>query len=692
MIFEELQIENFRQFEDRQSLSFAVDTAANVTVIHGFNGSGKTTLLNAFIWALYNTFTPDFVDTDRLESEAAFSKLPAGRELVTSVRLKFEDRGRRYTAERKRVVLKTETGERRVSGSDVLTLRYIDETGEVQEPHGPEDLLEQLMPRPLAPFFFFNGERIERLAGPGAYDEVKSGVKVLLDIEIFDRAIDHLNSREVAGKFRNEVAEHSGTEGKRASEERTQLLEAKEELEEQLKQFTKNYEALLAERDTIDSKLSAMPELAKWQAQREAGEREEKSIKMQLKETRSDIAKILSRHGYLVFAPDAIKEAEELLAAAHQKGELPVPMKRQFVDDLLSSGLCICGEKLEAGSQRYDTVAAWRDRVILGELEAAVNVTKAQLIPLFSRRDKALKDLDHYQKLREDGQRRLRELEEELSELSSKIGKREHGEDPVRLEARRRKIDAEVHDIKLAVHDKQKEIDGLTARIHEKDIEIDNLEEADARGKLAQRRLRAVSNVISAFEKIRALRQVDLRTDLTKRLNEVWSRIAIKDYEAELDEDYHLRLTKEIAGNAEPVRGASTGEKQVLSLAFIGSLVDKARSTYQHSGSAAAGFFQGGLYPLVMDSPFGSLEDEYRRDVAEWIPTLAPQVIVLVSESQWRREVEEKLHSKIGREWILECSTQKNRSRDIALHGREYKYVVESEDGFERTKLVEVQV
>ena len=58
----------------------------------------------------------------------------------------------------------------------------------------------------------------------------------------------------------------------------------------------------------------------------------------------------------------------------------------------------------------------------------------------------------------------------------------------------------------------------------------------------------------------------------------------------------------------------------------------------------------GGLYPVVIDSAFGSLEVEYRRDVAKWIRSLSPQIILLVSETQWRREVEEELQPFIGKE------------------------------------------
>jgi len=178
---------------------------------------------------------------------------------------------------------------------------------------------------------------------------------------------------------------------------------------------------------------------------------------------------------------------------------------------------------------------------------------------------------------------------------------------------------------------------------------------------------------------------------LSQRLSEVWSRIAIKNYQAKLDDGYHLCLTKNIGGIEEPVRGASTGEKQVLSLAFIGSLVDKARATYDEQPDKKS-LFKGGLYPLVIDSAFGQLEPEYKRDVAKWIPTLAPQVIILVSESQWKQEVEQELQPRIGSEWILQCSTTKERTKTINLRGREYPYVVKSNHEFEQTQIVEVEV
>ena len=93
----------------------------------------------------------------------------------------------------------------------------------------------------------------------------------------------------------------------------------------------------------------------------------------------------------------------------------------------------------------------------------------------------------------------------------------------------------------------------------------------------------------------------------------------------------------------------------------------------------------------MIDSAFGSLEVEYRRDVAKWIPTLSPQVILMVSQSQYRQEVEKELLPRVGKEWILKCETRKNATRDITIFGRSYPYVLQATDGFERTTFVEVE-
>lgn len=694
MIFKELHLQNFRQFYGEQAIVFATDTKQKkVTVLHGFNGAGKTTLLNAFTWLLYREFSPDFEDSDRLETEVAFKNLSPGERLVVSVRLDFEDRNRNYQAIRSEEIIKDESG-KRIVGSMKLSLVCISETGEFEEIQNPQDSLERMLPKPLYPFFFFNGERIERLANEDAYEEVEEGVKILLDIELFDRAIKHLDEGQhsISKRLRDEIASHSGQEGELARQELEALEQELSQRSSELEQARRNEASLKDRRNQIYAKFRTLTEVAPLHKEREEKEKQFNDTKIQLADKRTELCKVLSQHGYLILMPQVIEKAEAVLAKAYKQGDIPVKIKRQFVEDLLHLGRCICKRELLEGEPPYQEVLQWRNLSKLSDLEEVVNLTMSSVERLKERREKAIQEMNRLQQKREELQLNLKKLDEALSEISHKIKHFGHSEDPAKLESQLEKTDKQIEDHRIYIRQREKAVQRLEQQIQEKNQEIRHLDKADAQGQMAQRRLGSVQKVIELFKQIRRIRYEELRKDLSTRLKEIWDRIAIKDYQALVDEGFHLRLTKMIGGEMELVRGASTGEKQVLSLAFVGSLLDKAKSSYEQARQNPNAMFHGGLYPLVMDSPFGSLEDEYRRGVARWLPTLAPQLIIMVSETQWRTEVEQELQQYMGREWVLCCETPKSRSRNVEFRGQTYEYVIQSVDQTEKTTVREVHV
>jgi DNA sulfur modification protein DndD len=688
MIFQRLTITNFRQFYGEHKLDLATAAKANVTVVHGANGSGKTTLLNALTWLLYKAFSPDFEDSERLESERSFSELAPGQEVDVSVELVFEDRGLMYSVKRVLTVAKDTEGSRRPR-PDYLSVRYTDEAGEFQERKDPQSFIEYLLPPPLIPFFFFNGERIERLAGAGAYNEVEEGVKLLLDLELFDRSIQHLDGM-IGKQLRDEIANHSGDEGKQVKQKLDKLEAELENIQSAKKQHEANQTALSVEREEVDNKLAAMPELAKLQAERTGTEAELARVKREIGEARSDIGRALSRDGYLIVGYGALTKAQTLLDNAHKAGELPIKIKRQFVDELLNRGNCICNRELTKGTAYYESVLEWKNRVGSEALDAAVTATNSEMPSLVLRKDRAIAEIDRLQKKREDLRRDQRLLTERLGELDQEVKKKAHGEDQQKLQERREQIDEQLGRIKLDLHDCLKNEVELEGKRKDLNAALKEISKGDEAARKAEKRLEAVGRVSDALKRIRTLRHDDLRVDLSGRIAGIWNRISVKEYRAELDDKYHLKLTKPIGAAFEPVRGASTGEKQLLSLAFVGSLVDKARDTYERDGGKGGGLFRGGLYPIVMDSAFGNLESEYRRGVAAGLPALAPQVIIFVSETQWRQEVEQELDPRIGRQYVLRLATRKKKGRTIQLHNKDYEYIVESPDSYDQTSVIEV--
>jgi len=683
-----MKIRNFRQFYGEQSMEFAIggETGRNITVVHGYNGSGKTALLNAFVWCLYGETTPDLEHPDLLHNERAVDEAEIGKELSVSVLLEFDMGDARYQVRRTRKTVKsgaTTLGE----ATHDLELYKIDETGNLASVGKNDELrqrmIEQFLPKTLYPFFFFNGERVEKLASEGAYDDVEAGVKTLLDIEIFERGERHLTTA-VARALRDELQALGDGEIKDAIDDLKKLEGEADKLLQKRAQHLANIKAINVEIEKIkqiQGEIEAVAELVK----------EEKRLTEELRvvdeaiaEARKVMAKELSKNGYLAFGDGVLEKTGELVHDARQRGEIPAKIKPQFVDDLIASGQCICGRPIGAESPEHSSLMSWRNATGLAEFEEQINQTSAYLRPLVDRRKNFYEALDTYNERVSSFHHRRKELRDDLDLIREQLGDKTHGEDVAKLQERVRQLEMQRSEEMAEVKVCDKELMANAEKQGELKRKIKKLQVQDKRANVVRQQLEAVDNVARAFKEIALVQKNDVREALSASIREIWEDAAIKDYSASVSEDYRLQLTKRVGSTEQPVVGASTGEKQVLALSFVGSLVKKARENA--SSNQDLGF--GGQYPLVMDSPFGSLEDDYRAKVAEWVPRLADQVIVIVSMSQWRHEVETAMRGRIGREYILELHTSKTGTdRKILVQGEERPYVVSSNDPNERTEL-----
>jgi DNA sulfur modification protein DndD len=94
-----------------------------------------------------------------------------------------------------------------------------------------------------------------------------------------------------------------------------------------------------------------------------------------------------------------------------------------------------------------------------------------------------------------------------------------------------------------------------------------------------------------------------------------------------------------------------------------------------------------------MDSPFGQLGRDFRKGIAQWIPDLAPQVVILVSNSQYEGAVEEILGQtkRVGKRYYLRYhgpSLKKDAVPVLTVNGIEYEQYREANE--EMTEIVEI--
>ncbi|MDV2995085.1 MAG: hypothetical protein N4J56_004739 [Chroococcidiopsis sp. SAG 2025] len=187
-----IQLCNFRSFYGKTpEIILATGTEQNTTIIHGNNGAGKTSLLNAFTWVLYERFSAAFASVEQLVNKRAIAEVRLGAAVECWVEVSWEHEGKRYRTKRNCRVYKNESdidaGKSElfmyVSGGDGRW--YI-------PPEHPEEIINQILPSSLHQYFFFDGERIEQIVRSDKRTEIAEATKMLLGVEVLNRAIRHL--------------------------------------------------------------------------------------------------------------------------------------------------------------------------------------------------------------------------------------------------------------------------------------------------------------------------------------------------------------------------------------------------------------------------------------------------------------------------------------------------------------------
>lgn len=690
MILKSLTVENFRQFYGRQSVAFADHHERNVTVVYGPNGGGKTALLNAFTWALYKETSPAFEQPEDLVNNRAWAEADVGNEVTARVIVVFEHNGQQYTVERFTKDRKAPDGSRLRIQDAHVEVNFVDEGGRSYDrTDTAEGTINQILPERLHRFFFFDGERIEQLVKPDSYAEIEDAIKTILGLKTTERAIGHLDDARKA--LEKEYSQVGGDEVKRVAEELETVRGERSRHMESKKQATDNRAGRQTQLDTVNARLAQLDDAADLQRRREELEDLQETTMREIDARHESLAAKLSERGYLAFVGGLAKDASATFEELRTKGEIPTPLKRQFVDDLLQKGQCICGGVLHEGEDPYSRVAEWRQKAGREDVETAWTQLSASATHFVSEREQLFHyihetrgELAGLQDQNAKTKEKLSQIKDSMSHLDS--------QEIRELEARRNELTREIADDSLSIKVAERDIDALDSRIDDLERDLEEAGQAIDKARIAQRRVVVAREARDFCATVLGLRTEEVRNKIDGRVREVYNRISFKPYEPVLDSQFRLRLRTHVGGDEISV-AKSTGESQILSLAFVGATAEHAQERQNRQAGAGADMAsEGGVYPMVMDSPFGSLDENYQREIAEAVPKLAPQVILFVSKSQGLNAVQEVLLPHIDSEYVIEFHTPKpDQEREtITLRAGTAPYIEPEKGEFEWAEVKEV--
>jgi DNA sulfur modification protein DndD len=689
-----LDLDNFRQFYGEQGLSFSTDTDRNVTLIYGSNGAGKTTILNAFTWGLYGETTPGLAESEWLVNNLAWSELAAGDTIAAKVRIEFEDKDHVYELVRSQTARKGPDGEREILPSGNASLRVTDSGGQNEQVHNLDGAIGSILPKRLHRFAFFDGERdIERLASADATDRIEDAIKTVLGLEVFERGIVHLKKARTA-ELNPELSDAGDEQDLELAKRIAGLEEEDERRGRELTELKRNLTAHESELSRVDDELSKI-EAAKELQQR----RKEIEAAMATAETRIEgadrgIDDRLRRSGFLAFCSGLLERVEDRTAALEEKGEIPAPMKRPFVQGLLEQHECICGTELHEGSPEQEAVMAWFEKAGLPEVEARWGRIGASAMNFRTMRDDLYRFLNETIRERTGFEREQKVLEQKASEI-------EHDWTEVDDETARQ-MNEKRQGLRKSIAGTERQIgavmqkqDDIQQEIAAAEAELEQAKGQSAKAEKARKRVSVAREVEEIFKRVLELRTSQTRSELDERIKKVFGEMCFRPYVPALSERFQLTLSTRIGGDESPVAG-STGESQILALSFVGAMADLARSRYEESLQKADGAgllsFQGGVFPLVLDAVFGSLDDTYQEGVASSLPDLAPQVIVLVTRGSAEEAIHQQLWPKTGKAAVctIFTSAEGEERTEVEVPTGAVPYLVPIEDARDRSEIVEI--
>ncbi len=676
---------NFRQFYGKTEEIFLASGATNITIIHGNNGAGKTTLLNAFTWALYEKFSAAFTSPQQLVNKRALHEIKSGKQVECLVEVAFYHDSRRYRVKRICRAYKKMNG---IEYSPTeLSMWVAGDDGRWMPTHqNPEDIIGRILPPSLHQYFFFDGERIEHIFRDNRKTEIADATKELLGVEVFDRALRHLKAASKS------LEEELGNLGDPQTQK---LLQDKLKLEEQGDRISKRQLEIAQELEkhqelkrTINSRLLELSGAKELQDRRASLEAQEKHLREQLKQAKVGIKRAINTKEYSFLLSEATAEFRTIVEQLRQKGELPTGITQQFVRELLKQQRCICGGDLKEGTHGFDTIQSWIEKAGIADVEETAIRMSAQIEEIDKQAPEFWREVDRQQGNVKQWRAELSRVETEMDNLKNKL-RTNPNENIQQLQQRLDEIEAKISQLQRETGANHHKLDKIKADIEVKVKQMAKQQTNEQKQALAQRRVEATVDAMKRISEVKNRLDKQFRWQLEQRVQEIFSQISFTPYIPKLSEKYELTLVENTTKLEVPV-AASTGENQILSLSFIGGIIDRVREwskSKMHMGPDSSTF------PMVMDSPFGSLDEIYRRQVASSLPQLANQLVVLVTKTQWRVEVEEEMTPRIGREYLLVYNSPKPDCEEdsIQLGGVSYPLVRRSPNEFEYTEIVEVE-
>jgi len=648
MLLESIKLENFRQFRN-ESIDFAkgVD-GKNVTIIIGENGTGKTTFAQAFFWCLYGE--TEFSDKNMLNKLVA-SELKPGQEIKVQVTLKLRHGDIFYTLMREQAYHKDYSN--RVKGDNtVFDISIKDPSGNTSyvKKTQCEAEVKSILPKELSRYFFFDGERIEKMSkdistGKKATD-FADAVKGLLGLNAMFSAIQHFNPRSRNSVISSYENSYDANSNDRIRDYTNTIERCKNDIaaiEARITELDNQIDLASARKKEKTEELKQYSEGEKLQEEKEKLLHRIESAKSLRANTVKNICKSFNTDmsSFLSFA--LISRSLEFLSDKDFAGKDIPYMHAKTIEYLLKQGVCICGTHLDEGSVPYNKVKELIDFLPPQSISTTISDFKKEA------RRRTNGDLSLYESVRDNlaiisqQDEEIDDLNDDLRAVEAKLVGGDVREKVRTISNEIRVCDNTINSCRAERDRKLTQKGGLEKEMERADTERRNLTLLDDKNKKIEVYKAYAERIYSELLDVYNKSEAEIRERLQTTINDIFKQIYAGGLYLTIDEKYHISVyANDYDGDVE----TSTAQSISVIFAFITGIIKMARDN-RNASNEDAKLLSSEPYPLVMDAPLSAFDKRRIKTVCEALPETAEQVIIFIKDTDGEL-AEEYMGDRIG--------------------------------------------
>jgi len=632
-----LHVTDFGPFKGRQSVRLS--DKDGVSVFYGENMRGKTSLLNAIRFAFSGKIIGRGGRPASLHKVGNWERVSEGK-YGFEVELEFRHDGHDFSLIRS---CRPRPGVEAPMGDDDYTVEfYLTRDGDVLGPPQAEAELQRILPEQIARFFLFDGELLQEYEDLLSSESdmgrrISEAIERILGVPVLTNARASLLRAKEKAEKRVALAAQGDQKTRELGNQLGDLHDQREVLNADLVRLERDLEVLRATKASLEEAMRKRERIAALLDKRDALERAIGDLELRAADKRRQIGEAMaSAWCALLIAPIRIslaqmKKRETELQTAIARAEV---LRILATDDQAECPTCLqqisaqarwrVQEALErqrdlaGGAAEHEVTALRRRLEALSQHAEAANPTALRL--LWDSLEEAERDLYGKRSERDELKRQLEDVDEEaLRKIRSDF------------ESTIRQIDA----VERGIADTRRQIDDNKKFAENIQRRLDKL--AGANFDDERRRRELCADLHQLFDEAVRVYREQLRkrveADATRHFRALTTE---QDYaRLRINDSYGLTIVHK-DGTDVPVRSA--GAEHVVALSLIGALQNNAP-------------LRG---PIIIDSPFGRLDEGHTTNIVRALPSMARQIVLLVYEDELPPKLARgELRGKLRGEWSL---------------------------------------